>query len=176
MALNYCDELTELVIKLDAPEQNKVPWLRSRDETTRADMAQLVNEGWPGGEALVKAKQQKAHYWRMADGTVASVCETAVPTRSPSRGRERSRDNRGRGKQGPKPRNQQQNGQKPPQQNVQKTISMDSNGIKYCGAFNTARGCPNNERKCAQRGRHACSVMLDKGKACGRKDHGATGH
>ena len=55
-------------------------------------------------------------------------------------------------------------------------ISIDSKGIKYCGGFNSQRGCVPDDRKCPQRGRHACNVMIDKGKACGRKDHGAPGH
>ena len=35
VALNYCDELTELAIKLEAPEHSKVPWARARDEKGR---------------------------------------------------------------------------------------------------------------------------------------------
>ena len=171
--MNYCDELTELVIKLDAPEQTKVPWLRARDETTRADMAQLVNEGWPAGEALVKAKEQQAHYWRMADGTVAIVRETAA-ARSPSRGdRARSRDRNNRG--GPKQQNSR-NKQNSTQKDAVKTVSIDAKGIKYCGAFNSFRGCVADERKCPQRAKHLCSRMLEKGKACGRKDHTAATH
>ena len=45
--------------------------LRARDEATRAEMAQLINEGWPGAEALQRAMTSLAHDWRMEDNVVA---------------------------------------------------------------------------------------------------------
>ena len=109
----------------------------------------------------------------MADGTVAVVRDTAAPARSPSRGdRARSREPRGRANKTQKPRNQRD----APRKELPKMISIDSKGIKYCGGFNSQRGCVPDERKCPQRGKHVCNAMIDKGKACGRKDHGAPNH
>ena len=71
-ALAYADEVTEKVIKVDLPESAKLSWMRARDEQTRADMATLINEEWPAVEALEKAREQQAHYWRMEDRTVAT--------------------------------------------------------------------------------------------------------
>ena len=70
--MTYADEVTEKVIKVDLSVSAKLSWMRARDEQARADMAQLVNEEWPAGEALEKAKEQQAHYWRMEDRVVAT--------------------------------------------------------------------------------------------------------
>ena len=71
-ALGYADTVTEKVIKVNLPEHAKLQWLRARDEQTRADMAQMVCEEWPAHEALDKAMEKQAHYWRMLDNLVAA--------------------------------------------------------------------------------------------------------
>ena len=71
-ALGYADNVTEKLIKIEIPEASKLQWVRARDEQTRADMAQLVCEEWPAHEALQKAMDQQAHYWRMLDNLVAA--------------------------------------------------------------------------------------------------------
>ena len=78
VALGFSDEVMYVVIRIAIPESMKLTWVRSRDETTRADMAQVINESWPGGEGLLKARESLAHYWRMEDKTIAHTSQERV--------------------------------------------------------------------------------------------------
>ena len=175
----YVDEVTEKVIKVDLPESAKLSWMRARDEQTRADMATLINEEWPAGEALDKAREQQAHYWRMEDRTVATPPPPELrqddvrpaKRRYDSEWQPSNRGNKGGNGRG------KGDGKKPKLiQEALKVMSTDGYGGKFCGAFNSARGCVRDERRCPQQGKHRCNVQLWKGKACGSTEHGATGH
>ena len=176
-ALAYCDEVTEKVIKVDLPDAAKLSWMRARDEQTRADMTTLINEEWPACEALDKAREQQAHYWRMEDRSVAAPPppELRAEDVRPPKHKYESEWPAGKGKGGGGKGNK--GGKKPKLiQEALRTISTDSNGVRYCGAFNARGGCVRDERKCPQRAKHRCSIQLWKGKACGDVNHGATGH
>ncbi|CAK0807283.1 unnamed protein product, partial [Prorocentrum cordatum] len=88
VGLAYCDQAMSRTLKVSIPEHAKLRWLRARDEATRTDMAQLVNEGWPAGEALTEALKREAHFWRMKDDTVAQPVEGDQRERVPKRTRE----------------------------------------------------------------------------------------
>ena len=151
-------------------------WMRARDEQTRADMTTLINEEWPAGEALDKALEQQAHYWRMEDRTVAAPPPPELrqeDVRPPKRRFEsewpsnKGQKGGGKGKGAKKQKLIQE---------ALKTLSIDNAGVRYCGAFNSHRGCVRDERKCPQRAKHKCNVMLWKGKACGMANHSAVEH
>ena len=59
--INYCDRIMHKVLTIDMPEREKLAWLRKRDEATRGEMVQLVNDGWPAGEALEEAMVEGKH-------------------------------------------------------------------------------------------------------------------
>ena len=168
------------MIKVDLPEAAKLSWMRARDEQTRADMITLINEEWPACEALEKAKDQQAHYWRMEDRTVAAPPppelrqeDVRPPKRRfdsewPPAGNKGQKGGNGKGKgSGKKPKLIQE---------AMKLITVDNNGVKYCGAFNSYRGCVRDERRCPQHAKHLCNVQVWKGVACRAKDHGAPKH
>ena len=87
VVLGYADDCMTRVIRINIPEADKLRWLRTRDEATRTEMVELINDGWPGGEALVTADARNAHFWKMKDGTAAAG---EVTERSASRKRRRS--------------------------------------------------------------------------------------
>ena len=143
-------------------------WLRKRDEATRGDMVQMVNEGWPAGEALEQAMANQNHYWLMLDNTKAAPQIEETTDRKRGRSPSHRRDHRerrspqkakGKGKQGNAP-----------------SLTVDKKGIKYCGAYNSTKGCVHQEKKCPQNGRHACNAIISKGVACGRRDHALCDH
>ena len=49
-------------------------------------------------------------------------------------------------------------------------------GQKYCGSFNSSKGCSYEEWKCPQKGLHKCTWKNSSGKLGGKADHGFTGH
>ena len=75
-------------------------------------MAHLINEGYPGGEALDAAAAKHAHYWDMEDkvvaadtsGTLASIqdAEAAGSYSQPPRGQKRPAEGKGAGGKNPK--------------------------------------------------------------------------
>ena len=180
-ALGYADTVTEKLIKVDLPEHAKLQWVRARDEQTRADMAQMVCEEWPAHEALEKAMDKQAHYWRMLDNLVAAPPPPELRAEEP-RGGKRAYDGapwngpgNGKGKGGGK---RQKGGAKGKDDEVctHRIITVDKHRVKYCGAFNSKRGCVKDERRCPQKARHACAVEVGRGTVCGARDHGAAGH
>ena len=72
VALGYVDDCMHKVLEVMMPDVAKLAWLRMRDERTRAQMAHLINEGMPGGEALRAAWKSHAHLWDMQDHTIAA--------------------------------------------------------------------------------------------------------
>ena len=48
MALAYADDAMENALEIAIPDHRKLEWIRARDQATRGEMAQLINEGWPG--------------------------------------------------------------------------------------------------------------------------------
>ena len=176
VALGYADWVHEKCIKVDIPEGAKLSWMRARDEQTRADMAQLVCEEWPAGEALEKAKEQQAHYWRMKDDLVAVPPPPELrpdQVRPPKRQFESDAWQGGdRAKGGGK----KQRGENKIIQRELSRISRDAKGVKYCGAWNSPKGRVKDERRCPQGGKHMCSIQLQKGKACGMRSHNAINH
>ena len=55
-------------------------------------------------------------------------------------------------------------------------VSIDNKKTKWCGAWNSARGCVPNQRNCPQKAQHGCNVMISKGIACGSRQHDCSGH
>ena len=76
VALGYADNALHKTLEVNLPEQAKLKWIRARDERTRAEMAHLINEGHPGGEALLAAWKTNARFWDMEDRPVAA--ETVI--------------------------------------------------------------------------------------------------
>ena len=164
--INYCDRIMAKVLCIDMPEREKLAWLRKRDEATRGEMVQLVNDGWPAGEALEEAMTEVKQLWLMKDGTVAAPERDTTWEDEPPRRRSRSAPRK----------SSQKGGGKSAANKAPGSISIDSKGVKYCGAWNTHKGCVRNEKQCPQKGRHACSAWIQKGVACGRKDHRCCDH
>ena len=177
VALGYADEVMDQVLNIDIPEEKKLKWVRLRDESTRGEMAQLINDGWPGGEALTEAMKSQAHYWKMEDKTVAApvISDAPPPNIAEPLGLKRTRDDRrlgARSQSGGVPK-QRKGGN--PMEGI-KVISTDKRGVKYCGKYNSFRGCSRHERDCPQNARHLCSFQIERGVACGRTDHCAVNH
>ena len=74
----YADDAMHKVLEVSMPEHQKIRWLRARDERTRAEMVYLINEDWPGGEALDAAVKKHAHFWDMEDKPVAANTVTTL--------------------------------------------------------------------------------------------------
>ena len=132
-------------------------------------MVGLTNDGWPGGEALQSAVERLAHFWRMEDKTVAvplrnDLQDQDEPIRGPPSKAPR-RNAPGPCRQALDPYVFHKNG-KPLSK-----LSQDSNGNKFCGKFNSAKGCTRDERDCPQKGIHGCNIRLRSGQGCGRRDH-----
>ena len=161
--INYCDQIMHKVLSVDMPEREKLAWLRKRDEATRGEMVQLVNDGWPAGEALEEAMAEGKHLWLMRDEMVAAPERDNTWEDRPPRRRSRSAQRR--------PSQPQKGAGK-----KQQVISIDSKGVKFCGAWNSRKGCVHNEKKCPQGGKHVCNAWVAKGVACGRKDHRGCDH
>ena len=168
VGLAYCDQAMSRTLKASIPEHAKLRWLRARDEATRTEMAQLVNEGWPAGEALTEALKREAHFWRMKDDTVAQPVDGEQRERGPKRARDDS-DDRAPGRGGGAPRQQ-------PARGTFNRITIDKNRVKFCGAWNSAAGCSKNEKQCPQAGKHACCAQVARGVACGKRDHNFLNH
>ena len=54
-AIEYHDTALHKTLEIAIPEHTKLRWVRCRDQRTRDEMAQFINEGMPGGEAIMKA-------------------------------------------------------------------------------------------------------------------------
>ena len=147
-ALGYCDDLMHKTLEINIPENTKLRWLRTRDERTRGIMAQLINEGWPGAEALQQAMVQTAHVWEMGDQTTAvpaAPAERRTQTRSPP---PRHRDDRGRGqKSGGKNKGGKGDRNNNPLQGVRQA-HIDGRGQRICNMYNSKRGCSHSEAQC----------------------------
>ena len=161
VGLAYCDQLMTKITKIRLKEEDKLYWLRIRDEATRSGMVRMVNDGWPAGEALEKAYEDEASFWRMKDdNVVAAPMEDDEKTRGSHSGkRTRSRN--------PK---SAINAKLPAQ------VTIDKNKVKWCGAYNSPKGCTRREKDCPQRGRHGCNIQVAKGWACGDRNHSALDH
>ena len=59
-AIEYHDTALHKTLEIAIPEHTKLRWVRYRDQRTRDEMAQLINEGMPGGEAILKALETQA--------------------------------------------------------------------------------------------------------------------
>ena len=141
-ALEYHDVALHKTLEIAIPEHAKLRWVRYRDQRTRDEMAQLINEGMPGGEAIVKAMEKHKHLWDMEDKTIAAETSTSLRIvdgdgrRSPSRTpRDRhARKGKGGGKAGDLP-----------SLSGVRLGQRDSNKRQICGAYNSRRGCTKKE-------------------------------
>ena len=77
-ALEHHDIALHKNLEIAIPEHTKLRWVRSRDHHTRDEMAQLINEGMPGGEAIGKAMDKHKPLWDMEDKTVAADTSTSL--------------------------------------------------------------------------------------------------
>ena len=160
------------VLEISIPEPLKLKWIRLRDERTRATMAHLINEGYPGGEALDAAMAKHAHYWDMEDRTVAADTSSGLASMQdaeaagsyiqPPRGQKRPAEGKGAGGKNPKGKGKG------------KQASRDQQGRLICSAFNGRKGC---KAPCPFNQRHTCNVMASDGLACecrwGKPGHSA---
>ena len=170
-ALGYADDSMNKVLEISIPEADKLRWIRKRDEKTRATMAHLINEGYPGGEAIEAAVAQHAHYWDMEDRTVAADTESTLAA---------LRDAEAAGSYVKAPRNQAPRGQKRqqpegkgnPGRKEVKLAREDSKRRKICGPWNGKKGC---WEPCRNREQHVCNVIAADGKACAGR-FGKPGH
>ena len=143
---------------------------KERDEKTRATMAHLINEGYPGGEAIEAAVTQHAHYWDMEDKPVAADTQSGLLA---------LRDAEAAGSIGKAPRGQAPRGQKRQQPdnrgaagNGLRQAKEDSKKRRICGPWNGKKGCPHPCRNWEQ---HVCNVIAADGKACAGR-FGKPGH
>ena len=170
IALGYADISMHKFLEIAVPEAHKLEWIRVRDEKTRATMAHLINEGYPGGEALDAAMSKHAHYWDMEDKTVAADtsstlasiqdAEAAGSHSQAPRGQKRTAEGKGAGGKNPKGKGKG------------KPASRDQQGRLICGAFNGRKGC---KTPCPQNQRHTCNVTASDGLACEGR-YGKPGH
>ena len=157
----YVDDAMERTLEIGIPESSKLDWVRARDQATRSEMAQMINEGWPGGEAIEQALKNQAHYWKMEDKVAAAPREhESSPASLPKR--QRLDDGRPQKKA-----------------NILAGVSVcqtDRRKRKICGKWNGPNGCSSHEKDCPSRGRHVCNVKLPSGMPCERTDHNAVNH
>ena len=183
-AITYVDESMHNVLTIAIPEEAKLHWWRTRDETVRTEMAALVNDQWPAGEALKEAVKANAHHWEMADAVVAAPedGDEDVDMEPRHGARPQQAAGKGRGKRprvggGSSSRGSQGGGSfHMVNGRAIRKITTDSRGTKYCGAWNSERGCTRNQADCPQEAVHACNVSVAKGKACGDPKHTCAGH
>ena len=172
--LGYADDCMHRTLEIRLPEPQKLQWLRTRDERTRKIMAQLINEDWPGSEALADAMRQTAHLWEMEDRTVAAPSDAdehpprqRPPRRSPS-------VRRGAGGSNGKGGGKATKGGGSSLQGVRQA-TFDDNKRKICGTFNSKVGCTSREHQCPKKARHCCNFKHADGSTCegrvGHKDH-----
>ena len=128
-----------------------------RDEKTRATMAHLINEGYPGGEAIETAMVKHAHFWDMEDKTVAADTSSSLAS---------IRDAEAMGSHDQAPR-----GHKRPAETKgakgnsagMKFAQVDAKRVRICGAWNGKKGC---RETCPRGQRHCCNIVAPDGKAC----------
>ena len=113
--------------------------------------------------------ENQAHYWRMQDNAIAQPMDTGDGDYE--RPGKRQREERGRNLSPKRGKGARKIDGQPGQR-----VSTDRFGQKFCGAFNSSKGCTRNERDCPQRAKHACCFQIEKGRACGRKDHNFLTH
>ena len=172
-AIEYHDTALHKTLEIAIPEHTKLRWVRYRDQRTRDEMAQFINEGMPGGEAILKALEKHKHLWDMEDKTVAADTSTSRQIvdgeshRSPSH-------------QDHQPPKKAKGGGKAGGANELagiKTSQRDSSKRLICGPFNGKRGCSKKEGQCPKRARHACNIIAPDGKVCegryGNPNHNA---
>ena len=172
-ALGYADNSMHKVLEISIPEPHKLRWIRVRDEKTRATMAHLINEGYPGGEAIDTAMSKHAHHWDMEDKTVAADTSSTLASIQDAkaagshsqtpRGQKRAASGKGAG------------GKNAGGKGCGKLAGRDQHGKLICGPFNGKKGC---KAPCPRGQRHCCNVMAPDGKACegryGHPHHGAS--
>ena len=131
-------------------------------------MTRLINEGYPGGEAIETAMLRHAHYWDMEDkpvaadtsSTLASIqdAEAAGSHSQTPRGQKRAANGKGAG-------GTRTGG------GGSERANRDQDHNLICAPFNGKKGC---RLPCPQGHRHTCNVMAPDGKACeGRYGHPA---
>ena len=170
-AITYIDELTTSLLAMQfSMESEKLTWVRYRDETIRTEWVNLVNEGIPGDEALATAVSKHKHLFNMRDSSRASGFSEAIVPYTEPRGQRRPRDEPQGGK------GQGKNKKGKGQEGSLRRASQTENRIKLCGAYNSPKGCVDNDRNCPQKGRHWCSIILADGTVCKAKDHCAITH
>ena len=159
----YADDCMHKCLEMNMPEHARMRWLRLRDERTRAQMAHLINQGVPGGEALTQAWRELAHLWDMKDGVVAAEThsEAAGSSYMGGHAQQENTSSDSKAKRAKSDAN--------PMKGV-RLASQDNNRKKLCGAWNSVRGC--NE-PCHKKQRHACSVIGRDSQICLSREHNA---
>ena len=159
----YADDCMHKCLEMNIPEHSRLRWLRLRDERTRAQMAHLINQGVPGGEALTQAWKEHAHLWDMEDKIVVAETQAeaagssymgghAQPARQPNDNKGKKRPGEGGSMAGVR------------------LAGVDNNKKRICGAWNSPRGC---QEPCPKKQRHGCSVIDKNNRVCLRTDHTA---
>ena len=101
VAHGYADDCMHKCLEMNLAEHARLKWLRLRDERTRAQMAHLINQGVPGGEALTQAWKEHAHLWDMEDKTVIAVTQgEAAGSAGYAQPERQQNENRGQKRQG----------------------------------------------------------------------------
>ena len=160
--LSYVHFVQVQVLKHGGPMQQCLNWVVDRDRQTRAAARQLAQEGYPFGEALLVAREQKvAILWTCAQLTPAGQ---AAPVQ---------------GRQGLPPDAAAKGSARAPLQGGQQTDRIkqvkqkgDPNlRIADCCAKFNAGGCERKQKLCPDKKKHACSNKLDNGLLCGSWQH-----
>ena len=133
-------------------------------------MVALLNDGFSGGEALKMAWSKLAHIWVIRDGAASADSSDGGHQRGQVRARS---DSKGKGAGKDKGKKGKTNGPDP-FYGVKRAST--ENGIKFCGAFNGAKGCTRQDKHCPQQAKHQCNVIKPDGDICRSTSHGAAGH
>ena len=156
----------------------QVAWLRRRDEKVRSEMANLINEGYSGGQALLHARRKHEALWNQRDDVAAIIpvpadrsfeedyarpAKTMRPGKASGKGK-RNEDDRRHG-EGDLPRRN-------PDGQWYSLRQHPGSKRQICGTFQSRKGCRNS--KCKED--HVCAVVVAPGQICGSRTHGASGH
>lgn len=155
--MSYVHFVQVAVMKHGGNQSQVLAWVADRDKQTRAAARQLAQEGYPFGEALQVAREQKEAILWTCSQINASSAATVVPTRVPGSA----------ASGGP------QVAKATPQVDTGfKAAKKGENTLKAsecCPAFNQG-GCERKQKKCPDRLKHLCSAKLAGG-LCGSWQH-----
>ena len=150
------------VMKHNGPQAQVLSWVADRDRQTRAAARQLAQEGYPFGEALQVAREQKVAILWTCSQINASAAASVVPT-MPLHDETATAKGKSKGKGAVTDA-----GVGSAKQKGDPSIKL----AECCPAFNQG-GCERKQKKCPNRLKHICTAKLALG-FCGSWQHNKT--